>query len=453
MRNEGSDVFFRRQIPIINVNRAFSEDNVEVVDKQSIRSNCKQGDFPIEVQSDKDNYLIRSEVKLSLNNLPPDLIDLVISVVKADTMVQLPAFEFNSLLNKQPKNNKKEGSFVDHWIPEYEGHILMGRMVALDGKELPSNHSILSPSIGVVGKDIRYMQGQVSSAQDPVCFYTGNIYGKHEVVTAVSSLDGRRIRLDLLSPFNDFVPKQLPVLSVCPDAELLKERSICEQLSHIVSIDSVPDEKGLSYYGLQPHLSYDLDSDTRFNTISETIVEFVRRIDVSRVDGKRRMRILLEDERRLAPQSLILLDGVVVNDHEDLLNYNAHYIKRIDLYNDRYLFGGKIYDCIASFVSLKGTLPSLKLKTDEQLFVYDFPIYKKTFPLISYAGETAKLSRIPDFRHTIYWDTFMDREIPSQSTRLFFYTSNLTGTFKVSVTGIRSNGEIIRGITTFRVIK
>lgn len=452
MRNDGSDAFFRKLLPIINVNQSFSEGIVKVIDKQSIQNRIIPTSTSIDVQGNKSSYSLRSKVDLSIDRLPKDLIDLVVSVVKDDKIVQLPDSNFKQFAFKRIGNGEIPNLPSLKWLPEYEGHIITGRIVAVDNKELPADSSILSADVGVVGKDIRYIQGQLSSVHDPVSFYTGNIYGRHEIVSSVSSLDGRRLRLDILSPFSEFEPKQLPTLLMAPDQEILKIRSISEQLSHLVVLDSVTNEISLSYYNLQPHLSYDLDKYTRFNTIDETIREFVRRIDVSRVGGKRRMRIFIEEERRLAPESLILLDGVPVNDHEDLLNYNARNIKQIDLYNGRYLFGGRIFDCIASFVSYRGTMPSLQLKADEQLFVYNFPAYKDVFPIVFYETELNRRSRFPDFRHTLYWETFQEG-IPTEGAHLSFYTSDLAGKFKVMVTGIRANGEKVFGTTTFQVNK
>ena len=66
--------------------------------------------------------------------------------------------------------------------------------------------------------------------------------------------------------------------------------------------------------------------------MTETFVEFVRSVIIRKVNGKRRLRVLKEGEKRFnIGNTLVLLDGVPIHDHEDILKYNPRLVKKIEI--------------------------------------------------------------------------------------------------------------------------
>lgn len=230
------------------------------------------------------------------------------------------------------------------------------------------------------------------------------------------------------------------------------ERSIGIQLQQVVMLDSLDHGIPLqSCYGLQPYLNYNLDEYTRFSTMTETFVEFVRSVIIRKVNGKRRLKVLKEGEKRFnVGNTLVLLDGVPIHDHEDILKYNPKLVKKIDIYNSRYAFSGETFECMISLTTQKGNLPSIQLSDDSQLTVYECPQLPVAFSMPEYKNEVDRKSRKPDFRHTLYWNPSVKTE-KGKATTLLFYTSDLEGEFKVVVEGFTHQGEAIRGETSFRV--
>jgi hypothetical protein len=66
------------------------------------------------------------------------------------------------------------------------------------------------------------------------------------------------------------------------------------------------------------------------------------------------------------------------------------------------------------------------------------------------SSESAKNSMKPDFRHTLYWNPFIE-STTNQPVNLSFYTSDLSGKFKVTVEGITTDGKMIQGVSYFQV--
>jgi hypothetical protein len=151
---------------------------------------------------------------------------------------------------------------------------------------------------------------------------------------------------------------------------------------------------------------------------------------------KQRISVFLNESQRFSPRTLVLLDGIPIYDHEDILRYNPMYIKRINIYDERYVFGGDDFESIVSFISRDGNLPIFLLSGESQLTDYDCPQLPPLFDMPDYSTESVKNSRKPDFRHTLYWNPFVEL---NQVDPLSFYTSDLCGEFKVTVEGITTD--------------
>ena len=106
------------------------------------------------------------------------------------------------------------GTFSGKWIPEYEGHIICGQIESPTGETLKQvQNEPISADIAFVGKDIRYVQGQVESGGNTL-FYTSHVYGTNDVVAAAWNINGEPFRMNILSPFSEKLPQNLPSLKL-----------------------------------------------------------------------------------------------------------------------------------------------------------------------------------------------------------------------------------------------
>lgn len=450
MRNEGEGVFFKRQIAIVNVGRQTDSDRFRIDEKANSQVKQIQPGIwqDIAVSSNKKEYSKRSTVQIELKNIPQDIADLTVSVFRYDSIASQDLPDAASW--RKQVQSATPVRIPLKWLPEYEGHIIEGRVIPLSDDIKSVNPEILKATLGFVGKDIRYHHGQVEAGTGNTKFFIDDqLTGHQEVVTSAFSFNQDPYRLDILSPYAEILPKSLPELQLIPENKNLMDRYVAAQLQQIMVLDSLDTVVPFNYYQFQPHLSYDLDEYTRFNTMNETIIEFVRRIIVRRVGDKRVLKVLREDGRQFnSGNTLVLLDGVPLFDHQDILDYNPRNVRMINIYSGRYLFGGDTYECMASFITHRGDLSAIQLNNNEQLIEYDLPYAVEPFTIPVYTNKNPKEDIKPDFRHTLYWNPFMENEYQQPVS---FYTSDMTGRYKVMVEGITKEGKLVYGTTEFDV--
>jgi len=451
MRNEGRSAFFKKQIAIVNAGLSTppdpkrfgligTQENIPVNETGESRGKTSAG---LQIRTDQKTYGNREKVVLSIDRIPENAADLVISVSRNDSIAFVPEIDEREWLKQVADTFRLSGQ----WLPEYEGHIVLGRMVPA-----PQEQQMKS-SVAFVGNDIRYFNGQINLQNNTINYYTTGIYGKQQIVTsAVSFLyDKIPYRVDLLTPFDESLPSDLPALQIYPNNKQLLERYLAAQIQEKMDNDSTGNRiQPFNYSTLQPLLSYDLDEYTRFNSIDETILEFVSRVHINKVGGKRIFRVFMDERQQFSTKTLVLLDGVPIYNHEDILQYNPMYVKRINVYDGRYVFGGDNFDCIVSFITREANLPFFQLGEESQLLDYECPQLFSPNQIPDYSTGSTKSSRKPDFRHTLYWNPFVERS-NNQPVNLSFYTSDLCGEFKVTVEGITTDGKIIHETSFFQV--
>lgn len=443
MRNEGNEVAFKRQLAIVNLARPSESDRMRLMDADSIQTAPAPLASNIQVSTDRSQYAQRSRVSLSLKGIPADAASVVVSVTRNDRKPAVPQVDTRTWLrqigNASPVTQWK-------WQPEYEGHIVLGKNPA----NAPIEDATYSAGIGFVGNDIHYIHGQ-STPEGLTLFYTDGLYGPQEVVTSVVSHDGNTYNMDIVSPFAEALPKELPTLQIQAEDSCLMDRFVGVQLKQIMGIDSLHRHIPLQeYYLFRDPIVYDLDQYTRFSTLRETIIEFIGYLVVRRHNGKPHIRVLMPAENRFNTTScLLLLDGIPIRNHEDILNYNPRNIRYIKIYDGKYYFGGELYECMVSFVSHRENLSSIQLNADAQLVAYDFPGLPATFTAPEYPDSQTRLSLQPDYRHTLYWYPHAE-QLPATNS-LQFYTSDLSGEYKITVEGFTRSGTPIYGTSTFRV--
>ena len=158
---------------------------------------------------------------------------------------------------------------------------------------------------------------------------------------------------------------------------------------------------------------------------------------------------LMDSHKRSVPsahETLVLLDGVPVFNHDKLYNYDPLLVKYIDLYPYPYLVGTKFYDGVISFVTYKGNMPTMTF--DGNVRIVGFK--GASFPQAYTCSFLTPGDSYPDYRRTIYWNPLV--EVPSggsfgASVKLPDYK----GDFTVVVEGFDSDGRPVCAKSSFSV--
>ena len=292
-------------------------------------------------------------------------------------------------------------------IPEYEGEIVSIRV--------PAMYSGVTAVLSGPGLRNDIYSSTVDST-GLVSFYTGNIYGDRDLVFELNSRDvNDDFSLEVLSPFaspeldRDGVPELHLNGSVAED---LKRRSVAMQISRHFGIDEYMDS-----LQLRPDLLfkggtmtvYEMDDYTRFPTMRETIVEYVREVHIRRQDGEPVLKLVPGKSfesysSMLGGNALVLVDGVPVSEHGRVLDLNPALLRRICIYPYDVSTGSCIYSGVVNFISFRGDMAGLQFPG--RVRILDF--HGVTFPVTVGAAEEDSLS--PDYRYTRIWQPLLHLE-------------------------------------------
>lgn len=234
----------------------------------------------------------------------------------------------------------------------------------------------------------------------------------------------------------------------------IQRRSIYNQIENSyfeVKQDSVfPVSEELPFFGTITE-SYNLDDFTRFPTLRETFVEIINFARVGRdKSGKPVLELTLLNlpgsQTGLKP--LVIVDGLLVQDHEDIINYDARKIQSIGLLREKYFLGTQIYQGIFFIETIGGDFfneINKKFLHKTELII---PPPAKTFFFPTYQM-AASNNRIPDLRTQLYWKPSV--KLNSGKTSVEFYTSDIEGNYEIVINGFTGNGDPIHLVKDFRV--
>ncbi|MCF6349396.1 MAG: hypothetical protein L3J20_14070, partial [Flavobacteriaceae bacterium] len=228
--------------------------------------------------------------------------------------------------------------------------------------------------------------------------------------------------------------------------DLILERSINNQIENaynsikansIENVTSIPLFYPTYGYGT---LEYDLDDFTRFPTVKETIVEVVNNVWVSNKKGSYEFHIR-EEENAIETENflpLVLVDGILIQNHNEVIDFSAKKIKKISVFRDKYIYGSKIFGGILSIKTINGNnifskdyLHKIKLFKPEN---------RKSYFKQEYDGSNT-FNRIPDYRNQLLW--LPNFKLDKKEKTIEFYTSDYNGDYEICLEGFTNEGNPI----------
>ena len=452
MRNEGESVFFEKSIGVVNT---FRPNQIRKTQMKVSANEPKMSDHPTcSLQPDKLLYSTREKGILKLDGLPENIHTLSVSIAgKAPVAVD----ETNDIrqLEKQMSTIDNRQSTIDNlkYLPEYEGHIVTGKLIPL--QSVPEKNNDLNiPFLSFPGDKLYLFEGQTDELNN-ISFYATSMAGVKEVSTTAYNLTENRYRIDLQSPFiEQHVKKQLPALGVDSShfKDLLK-RSVALQALYSYTKDSlVRVRPGNIRFTMKPTQTYVLDEWTRFVVMGELVIEFISELRFRRNDRQKRELLMMTPRGSLYvwERPLVVLDGIPVMDSEIIYRYNPLLVERINIYQDEYVFQGMRFNGIVEFLTYERNYPTLTTDQTTQVINYAGTQAPRRLYTPDYSNESNKKSRLPDYRHTLLWEPALQTKGKS-TLDVPFYTSDFSGEFQVNVEGLTKEGKIIFAAASFEV--
>ena len=136
-----------------------------------------------------------------------------------------------------------------------------------------------------------------------------------------------------------------------------------------------------------------------------------------------------------ALNTLLIVDGYIIDNHNDFIAFDAKKIKSIEVIREEYYFGAKLFQGIIN-INTFGNLYKPQ-QSNNKKFTLLKPLEEKIIFHPNY--DKNKLQKIPDFRTQLYWNP----SIKLNTQKLSFYTSDVAGIYKIEIQGYTKHNKPI----------
>lgn len=391
----------------------------------------------------KAHYRNREAVQVAISG--ETVSSVSVAVYKMDSL--------ETLLGEQ-LSFEQEYAFADaDWPAEYGGHLVRGNVTDRNGKPLVGIRVFLS----LPGKRF-YFNSSVSDAAGRVYFEVRDVFGTEQVIAYPAAAEDSGVVITLDNPFYQLPVQfnQVPIL-VGPEQKASLDQRTTEHSLRQLYGQSVPpqyfypwQQDTTAFFG-DPDKVYFLDDYTRFRTLEEVFREYVPEVELRKIQGDFRLKMLNQPFRRsFDGNPLVLLDGVAVNDINRLMTIDPLKIRKLELVTRRYYLGDMAFEGILCISTYEGDLGGFPLGRGAVLLDYPTLQLQQQFTSPMYNTAQSLNSRTPDLRNHLLWEP--EATVDETGTiPVFFYAGDLTGEFVVDIKGYSTSGKLIHERRSFRV--
>lgn len=455
MRNFGVASFFIADISIVNPYKALTTNYVgfETSDNLPIKKRLSQQ--PLENPSVKtvlrQRVNKREKVKLTLilNNGTAKNSNLSISVRKCPNLIQpeLPNAESDIVTKKTKSDNLKDNLI---YIPEFRGELIGGRLIDIKTNKPSPNQEI---AVSLSGQENEF---KILNTNGRGYFFGSLFYDSDASIIYYKVLNNptNQFRVEPIDDkIIDYKNLDFEKLTLqASDAEYIKSRSIFNQIENAfanLKKDSLIDVKKIDNFSFKSTEVFVLDEFSRFSTFEETAVEILNNVWVENdQNGEKSIRIRSVNQYALSYHpSLILLNGVFVEQHEDILNIDAKLIKEIKIIRNQYLYGSAIFNGIMIISTFDDKY--VEQNHTDYTAKFDYVPSQRKKVLFQPNYNRNPQARVPDYRRQLLW--LPNFQLKNNTSEIFFYTSDVSGRFQVSLEGFTDEGIPISIRTFFTV--
>lgn len=440
MLNNVNSKYFEADISIINPflptnNKQISSNEIDPsVTIKTSNSDKKNND--ISLNFTKKIFSKREKLELDITSNSEKFIggNFSISIRKID------ALTFNQATNSIDFiNNNNTDKFINlgniSFLPELRGELLSGKITTNDSeKSVKDKHIALS----ITGSpfDLKIVK---TNNNGEFNFILDKDLMKKEGILQILENDINNFQIILNRPSNVEYKTSSSKNNLSFSENLIKDIEdrlvACQIVNAYSSKDSLSIKQSTSipFYGYNAK-EYILDDYKRFPTFKETIIEIVPAVYFK--ENKDNYTLHIRDfitEGESFGNALVLIDGLLLQDVNELFNYSTNNIYKISVVNKAYSYGSKLFSGVISITTFnreytpksKNILP-IQIERCNEIKTYQ--------PLLYDSGKD--LTRFPDFRYQLAWDDNVKIATP-----FHFYTSDIEGKFEISLEGFSSKGE------------
>lgn len=466
MKNFGLNHFYKSDIGLIN---PFQSDQLAIVqrtqdsiplsaktiERTALKENLEPSPY-LSFELSKKEFSTRERGLLVLRSLQKEVLNgsYSVSIRKVDSLggSQLSSAQLYVKKHNSQSVGKASLETPSH-LPELRGELISGTITPKDpGFALEEQEVALS----IPGKQFVLKLTRTNSAGD---FYFNlnqeYLNSKAHVQILGENRDKYHLQINE-QPSIDYGTLQFNKLLISPEmTDLILKRSVHNQVENafieLKQDTVVPISQTLPIYRTYSKI-YDLDDYTRFSTVRETASEVLEHVWVLKQnDGQEVLKVRSgEDDIASKLLPLVLMDGLLIQNHPDVIDFDAKRIKRIHISREDCVVNSIIYNGIIAMETLEGRFPEEFNRDYIQVVELFAPLpTKKYFNQKYHQATISDTDQIPDFREQLLW--LPQVILNSDSSSLEFYTSDVLGTYEVSFEGFTAQGNPISWRETFVV--
>nr|WP_299167171.1 hypothetical protein [uncultured Allomuricauda sp.] len=467
MKNSGKNYFFQADIGIINPFKNNQESILKHIEIAQINTGpdsnipdvigVRENTPPLSLKPNKKIFQKRNLAHLNINVHEKNMIqgNYSISIRKMDSIegpLTLNAQEYIISQDKENIGDKKTLS-GQMYLPELRGELISGKIIPKE-----ANFPLIEEKLALSIPGEQFVL-KLSRTDKKGAFYF-NLNQEYKNSHASIQILGKnknnyRIQLNKQSAVNydDLIFKTFTITPKMKN--LILERSVYNQVENAfaeMKPDTIQYKDAIVPIYRKFSNVYNLDDYTRFSTIRETVSEIIEHVWVQRsTDGEDVFQVRGDEDTtdsNFLP--LVTVDGMLIQNHGDVIDFNARKLKKISISRS---------ECVINSITYKGVIAIETIEGDFfEGFKKDYITTIELFPPLTakkyfhqeYNAETKSTTQqIPDFRQQLLWLPQLILE--SDKTKIDFFTSDVAGKYEICLEGFTSKGNPISVKETFMV--
>ncbi len=421
MRNKQN--FYEEDIFIVNtfsqkLNKANSD----------LQKNINKKELDILLKDNIGTYSKREKISINLSEITKHTIkNLSVSIRKKEKFNFSKKNNSKTILNS---TNKETNSF-NFYLPELRGTLIKGKLFSKKRQRKISNIKL---ALSIKGNN-NITKTSITNKLGEFYFNIRDLRASSIVVQLLNeNFEDYEIKLinkeNLEKKFTNF--KEIYLNDAI--SKIIKERNLHLQIENAYystkkdTLFNLNKEDSLFNFLKK---TYKLDEYKRFKTVEETFIEIIKDVWITKNKENYKIHVSIPNPnktRNYSP-SLLIIDGHIVYNHNDFIDFDMKRIDSISIVKNKYFYGNNIYRGVIIVRTFKNDYTPnakeykiLKSQPDKKYFFQEHSINNK---------------RIPDYRTQIYWN-------PNVNTKeLTFYSSDVIGDFQIEIEGFTYQGAPI----------
>ncbi|MBK7134410.1 MAG: hypothetical protein IPH69_16785 [Bacteroidales bacterium] len=213
---------------------------------------------------------------------------------------------------------------------------------------------------------------------------------------------------------------------------------------------SVAEIKPKRFYG-KPDISLVMDDYIKLPVMEEVFFELIPGATLRKKKTGYEISVFDPSDNKVYNfPPCLMIDGTIIYNPSFIADIDPELVERIDLVKDKYFVGDNQFYGIINIITRTGDFSSVTLPeyaTRMQYKVYE-PCFTFTAP--DYTAFDKQLSRVPDFRNTLYWNPAVKTD-KSGKASIDFWTCDIKSNYVICIQGVTSDGRIISYKSGIRV--